>query len=71
MNRRDYLFSVLSVAAVIPALRASAVQAVGTPGAIGVDETTVWTVLHRRRRICRCRRPGLERHIGACHRFRG
>lgn len=41
MNRRDYLFATLSAAAMIPAMRASAVQAVATPSATSVDESKV------------------------------
>lgn len=41
MNRRDYLLATLSAAAVIPAMRASAVQAVATPSATSVDESKV------------------------------
>jgi membrane dipeptidase len=41
MNRRDCLFATLSAAAMIPAMRASAVQAVATPSATGVDESKV------------------------------
>src|SRR5579863_1620299 len=41
MNRRDYLFATLSAAAMLPALRASADQAVATPSATSVDESKV------------------------------